>query len=104
MGMHEHVTCKKKLHHGQNPIQTTTLTRYNQSHNPKIHEHVKKMLENVMHNHMISQRQNPTQEFQQNHKKPKKFPKPKTQDTKCMKDEEKKGLRQLTKGFELGRG
>ena len=34
--MHEHVTCKPKLHHRQNPIQTTTLTRYNQSHSPRM--------------------------------------------------------------------
>ena len=42
MEMHEHVTCKKKSIIGKNQIQTTTLTINNQSHNPKMHEHMKK--------------------------------------------------------------
>ena len=48
---------------GKNPIQTTKLTRYKQSHNPRMHEHVKKMLENAMHEHVRTTQQNPTQKF-----------------------------------------
>jgi len=63
---------------GKNPIQTTTLTIYNQSHNPRMHEHVNRMLDNAMHDHVISCEQNPTQKIYQNHKNPKIFPKYKT--------------------------
>ena len=48
---------------GKNPIQTTELTRYKQSHNPRMHEHVKKMLENAMHERVRTTQQNPTQKF-----------------------------------------
>ena len=63
---------------GKNPIQATALRKYNQSHNPRMHEHVNKMLENAMLDHVISSQQNPTQKIYQKHKKPKIFPKPKT--------------------------
>ena len=39
---------------GKNPTQTTALTIYNQSHNPRMHEHVNNMLENATHDHMIT--------------------------------------------------
>ena len=45
---------------GKNPIQTTILTIYNQSHNPRMHEHMIIMLKNAMHDHVISSQQNPT--------------------------------------------
>ena len=48
---------------GKNPIQTTTLISYNQAHNPRMPEHVKKMKENAKHDHMITISQKPTQNF-----------------------------------------
>jgi len=45
---------------GTNPTQTTILTIYNQSHNPRMLEHMIIMLENAMHDHVILSQQNPT--------------------------------------------
>ena len=39
---------------GKNSIQTTALTRYNQAYNPRMHEHVKIMKENAMHDHITT--------------------------------------------------
>ena len=46
--------CKNKSIMHKNLIQTTAFTIYTQSHNPRMNEHVNKMLENVMHDHMIT--------------------------------------------------
>ena len=55
MVMQEHVTWKKKKFIiGKNPIQATTFTVYKQSHNPRMHEHMNKMLENAMHDNVIT--------------------------------------------------
>ena len=54
MVMHEPVTCTNKSIMHKNLIQTTAFTIYTQSHNPRMNEHVNKMLENVMHDHMIT--------------------------------------------------
>ena len=44
---------------GKKPIQTTVLTVHNQSHNPRMHEHMKIKLENTTHVHVRSTLQNP---------------------------------------------
>ena len=58
---------------GKSLIQTTTLTLINQAHNPRMHENVIVMIENSMHDHMITILQDPTQNFLQNNKTPKKI-------------------------------
>ena len=45
---------KKKCIMGENPIQTTTLTFDNQSHNPRMREHMNRMLKHAMHEHVRS--------------------------------------------------
>ena len=52
---------------GKNPIQTTTITIYIQSH------YIIKG--NVMHKHVITYQQNPSQKISQKLKDPKNFPK-----------------------------
>ena len=47
---------------GKNPIQTTTLTLFNQKQ-PRMHENMIIMLENAMYVHVRSTQQNPTQKF-----------------------------------------
>ena len=68
--------AKRNYIMGKNPIQTTTLTRYNQAHNPRMHEHLKIIKGNTMPNQVTTKTQNPTQNFQQIHRNPKNFPKP----------------------------
>ena len=46
---------------GKNPIQTIALTRYNQSHNPKMYETLLS-LENAMHEHVRLSLEKPSQE------------------------------------------
>ena len=92
---------------GKNPIQTTTLTIYNQSHNPIMHEHGNKMLENAMHDHMITIRSKPNPKFFTKLQKPnlpKQKLKPRSTCMKCMKDEEKKIFRTHTNELKLGFG
>ena len=104
--MHKHVTCRKECIMGKNLIQTIALTIYKQSHNPRMHKHVNKMLKHGMHD-MLTYQQNPTQKFSQKHKHPNIFHEIWKLRSKCMKgvtDEENKRLRPLTKGFKLGRG
>ena len=43
---------------GKKLIQTTVLTIHNQLHNPRMHEHMKIMLENALHVHVRSTQQN----------------------------------------------
>ena len=69
-----------------------------------MHENKIIMLENAMHEHVITNQQSLTQKFQQKHKNPncpKKFKKPRS---KCMKDEEKKRFGPLTNKLKLGIG
>ena len=66
------------------------------------------MLENAMHEHVrnILAKPNPKL-FTKTHpkkKKSQKFPKSRSKCMKCKKDEKKKRLGSLTKGFELERG
>ena len=63
MAMHEHIMCKNNCIMGKNPIQTTTLTRYNQAHTPRMHEHVKIIKENTMPDQVTTKTENPTQNF-----------------------------------------
>jgi len=63
MGMQEYVTCKTNCIIGKNSIQTTTLTLINQAHNPRMHENMIIIVENVMHEHMRTKSRNPTQNF-----------------------------------------
>ena len=89
---------------GKNPIQTIALTIYNQSHNPRMHEHGNKMLKNAMHDHMITIRSKPNPKFSQNHKNPK-FPMKNLKSrSKCMNDEEKMSFRTHTNELKLGFG
>ena len=63
MGMHEHVTCKTNCIIGKNPIQTIALTLINQAHNPRMRENVIIIIENAMHDYMITISQDLTQNF-----------------------------------------
>ena len=63
MAIHEHMMCKTNCVIGNIPIQTTTPIRYNQTHNPRMHDHVKIMKKNAMHDHMKTNTKNPTQKF-----------------------------------------
>ena len=45
---------KKNCIMGKNPIQTIALTFDNQSHNPRMHEHMNRMLKHALHEHVRS--------------------------------------------------
>ena len=100
--MHEHVTCKEKLHYGLNPIQSYQHTRFQHiKHTSIMHETLWECKCNAMHGHITSFKQNPTQKFHKiliDFQKPQKFhknPKPRSKCVKCMKN---KRLKKNTRG------
>lgn len=69
-----------------------------------MHEHGNKMLENAMHDHMITIRSKPNPKFFTKLQKPN-FPKKNLKPrSTCMKDEEKKIFRRHTNELKLGFG